>query len=400
MKNHKSNLTIEVLSEKVDVYRIFKGDIFNLFGGIAGKVPEMLRSIDTTQQIHAHIKLAYLEENVEMNRFDLINKLSFIESSSLQPSKAKLIDESKLNNPLKDAYKVVESKVNSKINDLKASLIPNKAKGLSSLKSIENAGTLKASLKTEPSSLIPSKTNLIPTTNGPNVSNLNGVRELTEKKPSINDSIQNKLNNAKASLSGLTSNQIASKNKLQSIIGKSSKQSQEEVDEAFKRINDRKKGDGIGSKLLSGLDNYAESVSFDALSKKLDKPEVKSEKVTENKEDSINIPETKKSSEKELIKEVSELNIDLENKNSTNSTNNTNSNVNEVEDVAKKLESLILDNLVDSVSSKEEYQKIYTGNISARQSELGGSSIECDDEKLLRSFMKKKSSKLFPSSKK
>ena len=147
----------------------------------------MLRSIDTTQQIHANIKLAFLEENVEINRFDLINKFTFIESTSLQPSKAKLVDESKLNNPLKDAYKVVESKVNSKINDLKASLVPNKSKGLSSLKSIENAGTLKASLKTEPSSLLPSKTTQIPTTNAPTISNLNGVRELTEKKQSIND---------------------------------------------------------------------------------------------------------------------------------------------------------------------------------------------------------------------
>jgi hypothetical protein len=389
LKNHKSNLTVEVLSDKVDVYRIFKGDIFNLFGGISGKVPEMLRSIDTTQQIHSQIKLAYLEENVESNRFDLISKLQFIESTSLQPSKPKLIDENKLNNPLKDAYKVVETKVNSKINDLKASLIPNKAKGLSSLKSIENAGTLRATMKNDINNA--PVTSNAPVTNVSNLQNQSIVPGLgvNEKKPSINDSIQNKLNNAKASLSGLTSNQLASKNKLQSIIGKSSKQSQEEVDEAFKRINDRKKGDGIGSKLLSGLDKFTESVSLDVLTKKLDTKDLKSEKVSESTIEQSTVPESNRLSSNEVIKE-SEQSL------SQKSSNNNVNNVTEVEDVAKKLESLILDNLVDSVSLKEEYQKNYTGNISARQNELGGSSIQCDDEKLLRSFMKKKSSKVFP----
>lgn len=341
LKNHKSNLTVEVSSDKLEVYRIFKGDILSLFGGITGKVPEYLKSIDNSQQVCTQIKINYLEEKILDDKWDLIKKFTFINSSSLQPSKPKHIDESQMKNVLKDAYKSLEAVKTSKINDIKSSLIPNKAKGLTGLRGLETssvlskANTLKGLEKQE---------------GGLGMLNKNGIG-ISTKQP------------LKQSISSLTSSQIASQNKLNLIMGiKKPTQSQDEVNEAFKRINERKKGDGIGSKLLSGLDYSSNAVSYKTLSERLDHPD----NVDNQKE---KLTATNQNSNLDKITEEPELN--------------------------KAFDNLKIEELNNS-DMKKQY---CTENIKITQEikSLNDSKPhfnECDDEKLLRS-MKKKSSKLF-----
>lgn len=340
LKNHKSNLTVEVSSDKLEVYRIFKGDILSLFGGITGKVPEYLKSIDNSQQVCTQIKINYLEEKILDDKWDLIKKFTFINSSSLQPSKPKHIDESQMKNILKDAYKSLEAVKTSKINDIKSSLIPNKARlsglrGLETSNVLSKANTLKGLDKQE---------------GGLDMLNKNGIG-ISTKQP------------LKQSISSLTSSQIASQNKLNLIMGiKKPTQSQDEVNEAFKRINERKKGDGIGSKLLSGLDYSSNAVSYKTLSERLDNPD----KVDNHKEKPT---ETNQNSNLDKITEEPELNK-------------------------------AFDNLkIEELSNSDKKKQYCTENIKITQEikSLNDSKPhfnECDDEKLLRS-MKKKSSKLF-----
>lgn len=177
----------------------------------------------------------------------------------------------------------------------------------------------------------------------------------------------------------MTSTQVASQNKLSAIIGfKKNNQNQDEVNEAFKRINERKKGDGIGSKLLSGL-SYSNkgNTSFKALSEKLDHPE-NFKKPESNGTDNQN----------------SQLNP-------SNLNNNTdhidNKETPEVANLAKAVDNL---KITEGNSNSNTVNYCKTQNITNMNTNPNKVQVEprcikdCDDEKLLKS-MKKKSSKLF-----
>lgn len=325
LKNHKNNVSVEVISDRLEVYRIFKGDIISLFGGVNGKIVEALRAIDSTQQIGFSIKLKYLERSLEFNLDNNIKMFNYIESGLIQQTKPRHIDENKIINVLSEALKNVDTNKNTaKLNDLKASLIPNKAKGLSALKNIENSSTLSNAK--------------------------NGIGGILGKGP--NPNALNKLTGTKFAL---TSNQIASKNKLDAILGiKKPTQNPDEVNAAFQRINDRKKGANIvGNKLLNGLEYSSESVSIDSLTNKLDKENemISKEEIT-NKVDG---KEDDKKTDEKAIKEIT-----------------------------TKIEDMKLETLDKKKIHANKYQT----------EDISKSEINFDDEKLLKTLVKKKSSKI------
>lgn len=243
-------MSIEVVSDKCQVYRIFKRDIIQLFGGAHGKTVELLKAIDMTQQINANIKIEFLEKAVKNNDLKMATKIEYIESSSSnQQLKPKHLDESTIKNILKEALKNAEaSKASNKLNDLKASLIPNKAKALNTLKTMDT-GISKST-----------------------IGGLGGTSIVKDDK-------LNKLNSLRP---GMTSSQLGAKSRLEGMLGiKKNDQNQDEVNAAFQRINERKKGE-INSKLLGGMEYAKEKVTFRALEKKLT---IKNEdnEITENK---------------------------------------------------------------------------------------------------------------------
>jgi len=381
LKNYKCNTTIEVLSDKLEVYRIFKGDIINLLGGINGKVSEAIKAIDNTQQVGFNIKLRFLEKCVEANIWEGISKFSFFDSVTQPQAKPRHIDESNIVNVLQEALKSSEaSKVNNKINDLKASLIPKG--GLGGLRKIEKASTLKP----EPSKSL-----------NPGVSIGGGGAGL------------NKLIGKPA----MTSNQIASKNKLDALMGmKKNVQSTEEVNAAFQRINERKKGvDYCGSKLLSGLEYSSETVTLEALTKKLDKDEEidKSLGAVKDKEQKT------EDSKKEEIDNGQKEDIEKVNTNNTSNTNKKDDDEDssekigdsnaqelygnkEVKNAIERLSKLSIEsnprNKTSTFNAKDTQEFRNKSNYNST-SDLAITNKKLDDEAILKSLVKRRSSKLF-----
>lgn len=353
IKDNKCNVTVEVLSDRMKVYKIFKGDILELFSGKAGKVSEALRSIDTTQQIGMILKYDYLENCIKKDDIKGIHKIEYVESSNTTMSKPKLFDESEIKNNLKEAYKALEAAKNNKINDLKSSLIPNKAKGFASLKTIENPSEIKR--------------DLLGTAD--DKSKFLGMGGGISRQTTIQNQASNQQAKLNALRPGLTTSQLASKNKLDNLLGiKKNTQNQDEVNEAFKRINERKKAEVGGSKLLSGIEYSSEQVTFDSLSKKLDKKDEKTEKEP-IKEEKPPIEPVKEEDEK-LTKKLNELKIkDEEDKNEKNHISKT-------------------DNLPKKPSEESDYEKKNTGDL-----EIEGKG-NIDDE-AIKSIIKKRSSKVF-----
>ena len=360
IKDNKCNVTVEVISDRMKVYKIFKGDIFEMFGGKSGKVSEALRSLDSTQQIGMILKYDFLENCIKRKNTKALLQIDYIESSNAPLSKPKLFDESEIKNNLKDAYKALETAKNNKLNDLKSSLIPSKAKGLTSLRTIENPSEIKRDLLGTAPGKLDDKGKLLGLGGG-----LSRATTLQSQ--------QSKLN---ALRPGLTTSQMASKNKLDSLLGiKKNTQNQDEVNEAFKRINDRKKAEvGGGSKLLSGIEYSTEQVTFDSLSKKIDnkvseEKEVKKEELSNKSDNKEKPPEPKSTDDDNLIKKLNDLKL----------KSSDESNLSKTENLLPKKK---------SEENTEEVNKKNTGDI-----EIEGKR-NIDDE-AIKSIIKKRSSKVF-----
>jgi hypothetical protein len=121
IKHHKNNYTMIVLSEKAEVYKIMKAHCLLYFGGYFGTIPEALKGIDCIQQNSLMNKLNLIEKS----EFEVLKGLNYIDDSYKNfTNSKKVVDESEIQNNLKDAWKELEN-LSSKINDFKSSLLKN-----------------------------------------------------------------------------------------------------------------------------------------------------------------------------------------------------------------------------------------------------------------------------------
>lgn len=127
LKHQKNNYTVLVLSDKAEIYKLSKAHCLLYFGGSAGIIPEALRGIDTCQQLSLNHKINYLER---CHNPEAISKFTFfIEEHHNSYNSKKPIDESIIENNLKNAWKELEN-LGSKISQFKDSLL-NKNTGSS-----------------------------------------------------------------------------------------------------------------------------------------------------------------------------------------------------------------------------------------------------------------------------
>lgn len=216
MKNRKNNYTIEVTSSKAEIYKIFKGDVFNLFGGTTGNIPEILRAVDSVHQNNYLIKHQYIIDNIES--WNKVNLLEFVKSGGIF-NKPNVIDESRSVNALKEAQK---DDLNKNLKNLKDTLL-SKPQTATANKRLEGASnTIGAENKDYSKAMAMGTTRIAP--------------------KSIN-----KL--------GLTSKQQTAKNKLDMLC--SLKKSDEEISSAFKRINEKKAGE-VKNKLMAGFESHSD----------------------------------------------------------------------------------------------------------------------------------------------
>lgn len=242
LKHFKTNITVEVVTERLELFRISKTDILYFFDGTTSKQIESLKGIDNAQQINLMIKIRFIEQN--LGNWDSLSKLEFFESNPIISSVPEIIRENHGLHVLRDSSKAQDN--TKKLEDLKSKLTVGK-------KDDKPIGNLDA------------------------LNKLKGLSTLTSTDLNKNIALgTNRLGPKLINKSGLTENQIASKNKLEMFSTKKI-QSEEEISEALKRINEKKKGDGSVSKLLAGLEPKAESVTFDELSKKLAKVHISDE---------------------------------------------------------------------------------------------------------------------------
>lgn len=121
IKHHKNNYTVIVLSEKAEVYKIMKAHCLLYFGGYFGTIPEALKGLDCSQ----HNSFVNKINIIEKADFRTIKRLNYIEESYKNyENYKKIVDESEINNNIKDAWKELEN-LSSKINDFKSNLFKN-----------------------------------------------------------------------------------------------------------------------------------------------------------------------------------------------------------------------------------------------------------------------------------
>lgn len=119
LKHHKNNHSVIVLSERAQIYKLSKAHCIYYFGGSTGIIPETLRGIDNTQQSSIQYKIDFLENS---NDISLITRFLFIGDDEETSMPKKTIDESVIENKLKDAWKDLEN-LGSKISQFKENLL-------------------------------------------------------------------------------------------------------------------------------------------------------------------------------------------------------------------------------------------------------------------------------------
>ena len=276
-------MTVEVVSNKLELYRISKVDLLYYFD-LSSKSIETIKGIDNTQQINMLLKMKIIEDFACSDNWSELSLLDYIESNPIISTIPEIVRESNGLNILQDALKSQDTSTNTKkLEDLKSKLqvtnLPQTAVdsqgALNKLKSINNSDLSK------------------------NIAL--GTQKLQPKTI-------NRL--------GLSESQLVSKNKLDALTSiKKSQPSEEEVSFAFKRINELKKGEGGVSKLLQGIEIKNESVSFTQLSDKLNNKSnkdivqlIKEEPIKEKpKEDDFIMQQVHKKESKEHLDLISSL---------------------------------------------------------------------------------------------
>jgi len=125
LKHHKNNYSVIVLSERAQLYKISKAHCIYYFGGSSGIITETLRGIDNTQQSSIQYKIDFLENS---DNLSLIKRFLFIGDEEETHIPKKTIDESHIENKLKDAWKELEN-LGSKISQFKENLLNKNTSG-------------------------------------------------------------------------------------------------------------------------------------------------------------------------------------------------------------------------------------------------------------------------------
>lgn len=153
LKHQKNNYSVIVLSDKAEVYKISKAHCLFYFGGSSGIIPENLRGQDTVLQHSLQIKLENLEKS---ENFEFLKMEDFIfesNTATTQDSKyyivnshvtnsGKPIDETNIENNLKDAWKELEN-LGDELNSFKQSLLKPKASAASNVRQLDLLNKMK-----------------------------------------------------------------------------------------------------------------------------------------------------------------------------------------------------------------------------------------------------------------
>ena len=120
LKHQKNNYTVVVLSDKAEVYKISKSHCLYYFGGSTGIIPESLKGLDTVQQVSIKNKLHFLEN---LTHTEDLKQFKFISYEKYEKGVVKkIIDESEIENGIKDAWKELEN-LGSRISEFKMNLL-------------------------------------------------------------------------------------------------------------------------------------------------------------------------------------------------------------------------------------------------------------------------------------
>lgn len=247
IKDFKSNVSIEVTSEKLTLYKIFKSDLFKILDSNSDNekaVLDSLRFIDTIQQLAFDEKIDYIEKNE-----DLLKNLNLFKSL-LDTKKPLFVDESLIVNSLKNQETSVtttnKNLMVNKLTNVKQVEVKSKISGTKLGNSDNQNNEVKNTLKTlkRLESIVdePSKMN-----------EKEILKNETDKLANVKKVVDLK--------SGLSVNQINSQNKLNALIGiKKQSINQEEMNSAFAKINARKIGTAINNKISESI-NFSSKIS-------------------------------------------------------------------------------------------------------------------------------------------
>lgn len=263
LKNNKCNYTATVL-EKTELYKISKSHLLYYFGGNNGFIPKNLKSLDSFQQMSNDMKINYIKQVFLKNPDPSNNKFNQFLSGILvhfpkqiNPTRPTSINESIIENPLKDAWKSLEN-LDSKLSAFKNALLSGNTK---KSKNLDIFGKIQ---------------------------DVNEKRDLTK----ISGDATNRVLGRKLK-AGFNNNQLRSIDKLNSICGV--KKEQNEDLKKLLEISNKMEG-----KKTNRLTDFGEDKKEDEKMKNIDIEEKKPQK-SEEEQKKENIQESTHDTEKKKI---------------------------------------------------------------------------------------------------
>ncbi len=111
-----------MLTPRATIYKIAKAHILLYFGGSSGTLPSSLRGLDTVQQNSLKDKLEFLGQNTHDN-MEEFKKFEYKRQKEDLGSEPKVVvDESQINNYLKEAWKELEN-LDAKVANFKTNIM-------------------------------------------------------------------------------------------------------------------------------------------------------------------------------------------------------------------------------------------------------------------------------------
>jgi len=111
-----------VLTPRATIYKIAKAHILLYFGGSSGTLPSSLRGLDTVQQNSLKDKLEFLGQNNHDNMEELKKFECKRQKEDLGSEPKVVVDESQINNYLKEAWKELEN-LDAKVANFKTNIM-------------------------------------------------------------------------------------------------------------------------------------------------------------------------------------------------------------------------------------------------------------------------------------
>lgn len=111
-----------MLTPKATIYKIAKAHILLYFGGSSGTLPSSLKGLDTVQQNSLKDKLEFLSQHTHEN-MEEFKKFEYKRQKEDLGNEPKLVvDESQINNYLKEAWKELEN-LDAKVANFKTNIM-------------------------------------------------------------------------------------------------------------------------------------------------------------------------------------------------------------------------------------------------------------------------------------